>query len=307
MTQCNKDTKTFIIGALGFIGHHFLREYGVFGTQHKFPNAPLYFDLKHSSLEDLPIQDKGYTHAIIAAAASGMAFCEQNPQETHFVNVTQTLNLALKLIEQGITPILFSTAYVFDGNEGNYTEKSPVSPLNVYGAQKAELEKLLEQHCKDKYLMFRLNKVFSLEEADATLFSEIINQFNTREILYAAYDQIFAPISIQDLIHIVRFAQQSDARGLFNLCGENIVNRYDVTMQIGKLLRKPFDMIQRISLDDLPDKIARAKNTGLSCKKVYHDLGAPRPKPLEYYLQKSINIYSHMEENDRYSSFNHNA
>ncbi len=63
--------------------------------------------------------------------------CEQIPEEAEQVNALLPLQLVLEARRLGIKLVQISTDSVFDGNEGNYTEKDLPSPLNVYASNKA--------------------------------------------------------------------------------------------------------------------------------------------------------------------------
>src|SRR3990167_3100968 len=145
--------KTLVIGAQGFLGRHFLQAYRatdptIIGTSRKE------LDLASPNLDALDLT--GYTHALIAAAVTSIARCEKEKEATYQCNVTGTLELIRQLHQKNIVPIAFSSDYVFDGIAGDYTEDSPIHPLNEYGRQKAQLEKGIREICGGNYLLIRL-------------------------------------------------------------------------------------------------------------------------------------------------------
>ena len=65
--------------------------------------------------------------------------CEQVPELTHAVNVKGT-ELLVEALPQGVPLIYISTDLVFDGVQGNYSERDEANPLNTYARSKLEAE-----------------------------------------------------------------------------------------------------------------------------------------------------------------------
>src|SRR6516162_3545969 len=162
--------KTAVIGAGGYLGRHFLARYqGVYpdtlGVDVAGPWKHL-LDLAKPDIRLMKLAQSGYEYAIIAAAVTGLARCEQDVAFTRALNVTGTLELAKQLADEGVTPVFFSTDNVFDGKEGGYVDEAPTNPVNQYGAQKAEVERRLPEVSRGRYLIARLGKVFGLVRGD---------------------------------------------------------------------------------------------------------------------------------------------
>lgn len=261
--------KTVVIGGCGFIGSHFLRSYRSFykdtvGTHHTEKDGFALFNLNAPELNVENLKTQGYTYALIACAHANLMLCEKDPSSTFKKNVESVLDLAKSLARWGITPILFSTDYVFDGKEGGYSEDSQRNPLNEYGKQKAELEKRLPQVCGENYLLLRLSKVFGLEKGDNTLIDQMATCFMNRQQVKAAKDQIFCPILIEDVVQAVLQLQIQGCRGIFNLCGTEIWSRLELAQELSPANH----LIEEITLDDLDEIFVRPKRTDMSCKKL---------------------------------------
>lgn len=266
--------KACIIGKLGMLGKAFYEEEkkrnpSIFGTQHKDEREPFYLNLKHVDLSPLPIAKAGYTHAIIAAANGVLSKCERQPEETFASNVEGVLKLASLFVKEGITPVVFSSSYVFDGREGNYREDSPLSPLNEYGRQNAVLEQRMQEVCGGNCLILRLNKVFSLDKRNVSFFDEIAERLTQNQTVLAASDQFLSPISAPDVVKAVLHLQRRGEKGLFNLSGRETKSRFSLAKEVAAMLGKPLSLIQEISIDDLGDGIARPKQTSLCLEKFF--------------------------------------
>lgn len=268
--------KTLVIGASGLFGRHFLEAYRKYypdtvGTTRQE------FDMSSPNLD--VIDTAGYEYALIAAAVTSIARCENEKKESYRTNVTGTLELVKQLKKRKIIPIVFSSDYVFDGIGGDYDEESPLYPLNEYGRQKAVMEKGVQKICGKGFLLVRPSKVFGLTSGDGTLLDEMANNLKQGIPIRAAYDQIFCPLSITDLVHGVMKLQSLECRGIFHICGENRFSRLDIGQAMAKKLSANTALVQSISLDDLNESFERPKNTSMKCNK-FHSVTGMTVKPL---------------------------
>jgi len=262
--------KTAIFGASGFLGSNFLREHrkvqpDCIATQRTISKEKetFSFDLLDFDIRDLPLVSMNHKEALIFAGISQIAECEKDKQLSWRVNVEGTLKLIKQLTDLGIKPIFFSSDYVFDGNGKNYLDSSPTSPQNEYGKQKAEVESKIEKITKGNYLVVRLSKVFSLEKGDGTLLDEMASILFRGGKLRTAYDQIFCPTLVSDVINAVVSLQCKGTKGIVNVCSPETWSRSDITLELAKSMNAEMTNIQKISIDDLNANIAYPKNTSM--------------------------------------------
>lgn len=275
--------KTLVVGSDGFIGRHFLKAYQ--------KNDPTTFGTTIDTLNICqptlkPFDLTGVEYALIVAALPRIAQCEQEKELTRRVNLTGTLELVQQLIDKRITPILFSTDYVFDGIAGNYNEESPLNPLNEYGRQKAELQKELPKICGDNFLLIRPSKVFGHTSGDGTLLDEMVTHLRLEMPIRAARDQFFSPLSITDLINGVIALQNKQSRGVFHICGTKC-SRFEIGQAIARRLSSNMSLVQSISLDDLKDAFQRPKDTSMICDKFNETTGI-KIKPVMNYIEEGF-------------------
>src|SRR5579872_5745377 len=200
--------KTLVIGSEGFIGKSFLKAYRQFypdaiGTDYKSQDISMRLDLYSPSLDSLNLKKNEYEYALIAAANTNLILCEQEKNCSFRRNVEGVLLLARELVRREIRPILFSTSYVFDGEVGGYDEASRMNPINEYGRQKAIIDREIPLLCGDEYLIVRTSKVFDLIKGGDTLIDEMCSRLLQNNPVYAAYDQVFSPILLSDLVQAV--------------------------------------------------------------------------------------------------------
>ncbi len=256
-----------IIGSHGFIGKHLAKSIQPkYYTSRK--GGPYTLDLAKPSLKTLPLNE--ISHGIIAAACTNIPYCEKFPQETHQINVQGTLDVVKELVDHGTFPIVLSSDYVFDGVKGDYTEASPLSPINSYGKQKAELECRIGEITNGNHLILRLSKIYSLERDDGTLLDEMASTLNKGLPLQVATDQIFCPLSIIDLVKIVLQLIENNHVGLYNLGSLDKVSRFHLAKTLASALKLPSTKVIPIQLNSLNPSFSRPLNTSLCSEKIFN-------------------------------------
>ena len=237
MITLPKPPKTIVLGMDGFLGRHFYDAYKAFhpdtvGTSNKTARKNLFLDLAQIDVSILPLEESGYTDALITAGITKISHCEEEKEYTRMINVDGILELARRMSEAGLKVIWFSSDYVFDGRSGNYSESSPTHPVNEYGRQKAEVEKRLSKICKGNALIVRLSKLFGLKKGDGHLIDNMAYKLMSGDKINAAYDQFFCPTLVDDVVRVVFQLQSRSINGLINLCNPKMWSRYDLAIQV---------------------------------------------------------------------------
>ena len=211
-------------------------------------------------------------YAIIFAGISNVSLCEKEKEYSYKCNVDGILKTVNYFYSNNIVPIVFSSDYVFDGKEGNYSEKSKLNTLNEYGRQKVELESYMLDNLADHCMVIRLSKVFDSKIHKKNFLGEMISNLVHGTKLKLAYDQIFSPIHIDDLFDIIFQLHEINFRGLINVCGNESINRYNFGKKIAREYNIDEKLIEKISIDDLKENFKRPKNISMNCKKLYSHL-----------------------------------
>ncbi|MBF0553131.1 MAG: sugar nucleotide-binding protein [Nitrospirae bacterium] len=255
--------KTVIIGAGGFIGRHFLNAYRqTYSDLAGTTRAEL--DLLNPDIRSLRLSENNYKEALILAAIPNIDRCELEKELSKKVNVTGTLQLIRQLTDEGIKPVFTSSDYVFGSNAGNYRDDSPLCPNTEYGRQKAEVESKIGEITKGNHLIIRLSKVYSHVKGDGSLIDAMASALAQGKTVRAAYDQVFCPACIDDVIEVTGILQGDGITGAVNLCPSKVVSRYDIAMALAEKMGIDAAHIEKISLDDMGFRVKRPKNTSMS-------------------------------------------
>lgn len=243
-----------------------------------------------------PQWQKQAQYLLIPAALTGLMNCQQNPQLSQEINLKAPLELGKYALEFGLRPVFFSSDHVFDGQSGDYSETSPLSPINTYGEHKAQLEQAALA-LSPRSLVIRLVKIYPgasqyLPQAaypqfhQRCLIQEILNNLKQGNTVKAAWDQIFNPLWLDDALRGIVHLLNQKHTGLINLGGPQVLSREDLARQIAQQLAQSKGQpeaelqksVEAIALHDLVGQaLPRPLNvslntqrfqrlTGLSCK-----------------------------------------
>ncbi len=145
----------FLTGASGLVGGNFARAaaaagHHVTGTVSQFPQkipglaTQLTLDLTDTSAVEAALRAARTSAIINCAATSIPADCDKNPALSHALNVTLPATLARLALELDARLIHLSSEQAFNGYQTQpYTPADLVSPINLYGRQKVESERLV--------------------------------------------------------------------------------------------------------------------------------------------------------------------
>jgi dTDP-4-dehydrorhamnose reductase len=96
-----------------------------------------------------------------------------------------------------------------------------------------------------------LAKVFATAQAEGTMLYEMAQMLAAGREIRAAYDHVFCPIRIDDLIRNVSGLQAQGVTGLVHVCGPEAWSRYDLALALAEALGKDSQRIRRMSIDDI--------------------------------------------------------
>ena len=271
--------KTFVVGASGLIGHAYWltcrqRFPDCIGTQHARVLPDLVrFDLLQPDLASLALRESAHEGALIAAACTRVAACDQEPEKSRRINVDGTACLVRQLDQYNLPVLFLSSDYVFSGVTGGYDESAHVGPTTEYGRQKVELEQQIgELHRQG--LVVRLSKVYGLQHGDGTLLDEMAKELVAGRPMTAADDQIFCPTFVDDVVRVLGQLQEQAVRGVIHVCHPEPCSRYELALALAEALDVDPRLVRRVSLHTLPGMQNRPLNTSMSIKRL-EQISAP--------------------------------
>ena len=178
-----------------------------------------YLDLASKTWSQL--ETNQYESAVFCAAATKLEYCENHPQATAKINVEATVELARFLNRRGTHLLLLSSNQVFDGRKPGRKVSDAVCPINEYGRQKAEAERLFLQMPRSAVL--RLTKVI---HADLPLLKLWQDSLQSGQTVDAFVDMKLAPISLEEVVNRIDELIRDQANGIFHLSAKRDVSYF---------------------------------------------------------------------------------
>ncbi|MCM1984541.1 SDR family oxidoreductase [Lyngbya confervoides] len=201
--------------------------------------------------------------AIIHCAARARAQdCQENPEATHGINVTAALGLARWGRDR---PFVFiSTNQVFDGRQAPYGEADPVSPINVYGQQKASAEAaILADH--PQATICRMPLLFGVAPTAPSFLQALLQQLHTGQSLDLFTDEFRTPVYAADAAQGILMALEHEPR-ILHLGGVERLSRYEFGQILVSVLGLPDSCLRPCLQADVPTLAPRAPDLTLDSR-----------------------------------------
>lgn len=147
----------------------------------------------------------------------------KNLNESQYVNVTKTVDLANYCMRKNLTKFLYiSTSHVYSKSEKPISESSKLEPLTEYAKQKLSAEKSLTKIFEDfpeKLCILRVFSVLSLESGEDTLGATLMRSFSDPDAkVHNVDDQrdFLHPRQIAEII--LKLAHIENLPPIINIC-----------------------------------------------------------------------------------------
>ncbi len=178
-------------------------------------------------------------------------------------NVGGPRALAVACAERNLRLATFSSDLVFDGRGARpYTETDAPAPLNVYGASKAECERLVLE-AFPQALVVRTSAFFGPWDEDNFVI-RAVRALARRERFVAAHDLIVSPTYIPELVEWVLDLLIDDERGLWHLANEGAVSWFELAQLAAKAHGVPAETLAACDAGALGQRARRPRYSALT-------------------------------------------
>lgn len=172
-----------------------------------------------------------------AGAYTAVDKAESEPELAMAVNAGAPRAFSQALSEIGGRLLQVSTDFVFNGSQGHpYDCDQPVDPINVYGATKAEGERLVQETlATTKYCILRTSWVYGPVGNNfcVTMLRLHRQKSAQNETLRVVADQIGCPTSTLNLAKACWSVINHEASGIHHFCDAGAASWYDFALAIG--------------------------------------------------------------------------
>ena len=171
-------------------------------------------------------------------AHTDLEFCELNPEDAYKTNTLAVENATLIANELRIPLVYISTAGIFDGSKDFFDDWDIPNPMGVYARTKFLGERFVIENCS-KYFVFRAGWMMGGHQKDKKYVYKILDQLkNEATVLNIVDDKDGTPTYTVDFAKNARLIIENELYGLYNLVCEGLTSRYEVTVEILKILGK---------------------------------------------------------------------
>lgn len=210
---------------------------------------------------------------INAAAYTNVDKSESERELAWKINVkgVEYLSEAARVLDSHLVHI--STDYIFDGKSGPYTENDIPNPLGYYARTKLASENVLKLS-GSKNTILRTNVLYGTAKFSRPDFVKwVVDSLRAGKEIKIVDDQINNPTFIDDLVQGVNKIVELCKEGIYNIGGDEFLNRYDFTIIIANYFNLDKSLIKKIKTEELNQPARRPLKSGLITIKAQSELG----------------------------------
>ena len=224
--------------------------------------------LNHNKVKDLQDIIEKYEIDLIMnfSGYTNVESCEANPELANYLNGYLPGELAKVSSKLKSKLVHISTDHIFDGKHERYTEESLTNPINTYASSKLLGETEVLKNNKEA-LVIRTN-FYGNGPSYRPSFSDIIISYLSIKKPIELFNNIYySPIHAFELANCILELIKIDANGIFNICSNERITKYDFGLMLADYMNKSKDLIKPIKLETKKDLIIRPKDMSLSNNK----------------------------------------
>jgi dTDP-4-dehydrorhamnose reductase len=200
--------------------------------------------------------------------------CEVERTKCYALNVQSVKNLVGVCEWRDIQLIHLSTDFIFDGEDGPYTEEAEPNPLSYYGETKLESELILK-NSSCRWAILRTIIVYGIvndmSRSNIVLWAK--GALEKGEPINVVNDQWRMPTLAEDLAECCLLAVKKKASGVFNVSGKDLMSILEIVERVADHYGLDKSLIRAISAESLNQKAKRPKKTGFILDKAIVELG----------------------------------
>ncbi|QCX39765.1 SDR family oxidoreductase [Aureibaculum algae] len=221
----------------------------------------------HIKLNTL-LDDVKPNYIINCAAMTNVDQCEKEQVECDKINVDALKVIAKATKKHHSHLIHISTDFIFDGENGPYSEEDKPNPINYYGLSKLKGELILKE-AQINYTILRTILVYGLVDnmSKNNIVSWIKNGVENKQTLTIVNDQFRMPTLVDDLAEACFLAIKNTAYGIFNVSSSELLSIYEAALQVAEAFNLDTSYIESIPTSQLKQPAKRPSKTGFDLSK----------------------------------------
>ena len=217
-----------ILGVNGVLGHSLQQDLELAGQEVKGVTRGDLNILDHSEVKAF-IKSLDRTTIVNCIAYMPADKCENNVAESKKINVdfVETLSSHISKMKD-ISLVQFSSDFIFDGKAKHpYTEYDEANPVNVYGQQKKESEKIVRELLKEKGKVVRFASLVGHSKVRTTFLEKIIDRAKVSNEISVVMDLKISTATSSLISKVIMGINQID-KPIIHAVHDGVTSWYDL-------------------------------------------------------------------------------
>ncbi len=286
--------KILITGASGYLGSHLCKflaktNHKIFGL-HNTSEIPttgiekVKVDLVNYSDLNYLFKDIKPDFVVHLSAITPAIISTVDEKYVREINVELTKQISINSKTYNSFIIFASSDLVYKDGE-NLTEESELEPLTLYAQTKLAAEKIVSEKAK-YYLILRFSLMYGFSiSTHKTFFDHSFLQLYQNQPVSAFQDQYRNALFVEDSANFISklFEIKLKYHDIMNLCGWELLSRYEMVYRVAKTFGLNSDLIVKISCDDFYEyKVPKYLNLNFDKMKEYNFIPRKYDEAINY-------------------------
>lgn len=263
--------RILVTGARGLLGQALLDawrgDHEVVPTYRVMPstNGGHVMDVQDTAEVDEVVHAVRPDWIVHTAALTDVDKCERFPSSAMWTNAVGTENVARAAAKVRAKLAYVSTAYVFDGRTGRYTEDDPADPINAYGQSKLKGERYALRHVEDA-LICRSSHLFGTTRANFV--ASVHDALERGQKVRVPQGQVVTPTWVGDLADQLMTLIEASASGVYHTAGADHMSRVAVARAVARNFGFHENLVVPVEPETLAWVAPRPRDSTLRTSKV---------------------------------------
>jgi dTDP-4-dehydrorhamnose reductase len=280
--------KILITGANGLLGQKLVSliingaEHELIATARGANRLP--FDERKYAYDSLDITNESQVKSAIAqhkpdvvihtAAMTNVDQCETEKEECWDLNVNAVQYIVDACEVNNTFLVHLSTDFIFDGESGPYSEEAEANPISYYGESKLASEQIITQSKLD-WSIVRTVLVYGIahDMSRTNIILWVKKSLEEGKEIKVVDDQLRSPTLAEDLAQGCLLIAEQKAEGVFNICGMDLLNPYEMAVKTADYFGLSMATMQKADSSTFSQTAKRPPKTGLLIEKARTVLG----------------------------------
>jgi dTDP-4-dehydrorhamnose reductase len=187
---------------------------------------------------------------IHCAAITDVDKCEKEKSLCRAVNIRGTKNVCDLASKMGSQLIYISTASVFDGKKGNYSESDKTNPTNYYNFSKIEGERYTLGYKRGVVIRTTPLGLHPASRKPASFLEWLVSSFKNNLNVNLFTDVKINPLSASTVAQLITSVPSLMRKGVIHLGSQDVVSKADVGLGVVKFFPEYAGKLGLIGMDD---------------------------------------------------------